>query len=295
MPQRLSAARRRVGLIIGSVLTLSAGFLLAGPTVPSNAVVGGTPVASLSDTPFIGYFMGMKYNSLDIFHKFPTGEDCSATLISPSYALTAAHCVTDHSFKAGNIKLVFGRASRNGPGGEERGVTSVILPPGSSPHADLYDLAVLKLNRPITDYMVPLMASGCPDWTSESPMFAIGWGQSGKYQDGKKPPENQAQRASLLFDGTSPSLYPDRYFWAVDPSDVMQYGDSGSGLFFERPGGNYEMLGVLHAFRTAGADWNNTPTRQSVFERTDVGSANWAFLQNYVLAYMPCPATAPSP
>ena len=82
-------------------------------------------------------------------------------------------------------------------------------------------------------------------------------------------PLDQVQRASLLFDGTAPDLYPDRYFWAVDPADVMQYGDSGSGLFFQRPDGRYEMLGVLHDFLTRGADWDGTPTRQSVFERTD--------------------------
>ena len=179
-------------------------------------------------------------------------------------------------------------------GGAKSGVSQVILPPGSLPHADLYDLAVLKLSKPISDYTLPLMGSACPDWTTRSPMFAIGWGQSGKYQDDHKPPEDQAQLASLLFDGTAPALHPDRYFWAVDPSDVMQYGDSGSGLFFQRPDGSYEMLGVLHEFQNASADWDSTPTRQSVFERTDVGSGNWAFLQNYVLGYVPCLPTPPA-
>ena len=289
-----TAPRWRLGGILLSALAISACMLFVGPATPSNAVVGGTPVTSLSNLPFIGYFAAAKYPSWDFLHKTtPARENCSATLISPDYALTAAHCVTDGDMKAGDITLVFGRARMSDSGGTKSGVSQVILPPGSSPHADLYDLAVLKLSKPITDYALPLMGSACPDWTTRSPMFAIGWGQSGKYQDDHQPPDDQAQQASLLFDGTSPALYPDRYFWAVDPSDVMQYGDSGSGLFFQRPDGSYEMLGVLHEFQNAGADWDSTPTRQSVFERTDVGSGNWAFLQNYVLGYVPCLPTAP--
>jgi hypothetical protein len=275
-------------------LIISTGLVILGPADPSSAVVGGSAVSSLSGTPFIGYYTATKYSPIDFLHRVPITESCGVTLISPGYAVTAAHCVTDSSYKASDIKLVFGRATRNGSGGEQRSVTSVIIPPGSAPHRNLYDLAVLRLNKPITDYALPLMASACPDWTTKSPMFAIGWGQGGKTQDDEKGPENQAQEASLLFDGTLSALYPDRYFWAVDQADVMQFGDSGDGLFFQRPDGRYEMLGLLHEFVTDGSDWDATPTRQSVFERTDVGSANWTFLQQYVLGYAPCLPTPPS-
>ena len=156
-----------------------------------------------------GYFVAAKNPSWDFHHKTTPGrEHCSATLISPDDALTGAHCVTDGQMQAGDITLVFGRARMSDSGGAKSGVSQVILPPGSSPHADLYDISVLKLSKPITGYTLPLMGSAYPDWTSRSPMFAIGWGQSGKYQDDGKSPEDQAQQASLFSTGPHPPCIP---------------------------------------------------------------------------------------
>jgi secreted trypsin-like serine protease len=83
---------RRSGASAGSlasplcVLVVAATFLMVAR--PADAIIGGEP----ADSGYFGY-MAHVSASLDP----GTGFDCSASLISASVVLTAAHCVVDDS------------------------------------------------------------------------------------------------------------------------------------------------------------------------------------------------------
>lgn len=265
------------------------------PAQPAEAVVGGVKVTDLSKTSFIGHYVGWYgFPPLDVFHAKGKGESCGATLISPAIAITAAHCVTDHNISASDMTVSFTRP--NGKSASS-GVRSFAIEPGSDPHRDINDLAILNLTTTFSDIDLPLIASNCPDWTTRSDMFSIGWGQGGNgANDSGANPLSTPNRAGLKFTPSSPDYSSTNYFLAVNDSGTMQFGDSGSGLFFQRPDGRYELLGALHAFADGAPAWDPAgKVRLNVYERVDVGSVSWSWVQKYALAYAPCLPSAPPP
>jgi len=143
-----------------AAVTLAATLALVVAT-PAGAIIDGR-AAKASAYPWFASF------------------GCGATLIAPDRVLTAAHCVTGVTLRRDLKAIVFAD-------GTERRAVRATVPPGwvSSVEADdqglegaSYDVAVVQLDRPVTDIRpVSLVASGKTLRSGRS-VRVIGVGQS---------------------------------------------------------------------------------------------------------------------
>lgn len=119
--------------------------LAASPAVLTDTldiqIVGGTPA-----TPGEYPWMALVY---------PGGYLCGGSLIGDVWVLTAAHCVYDDAgnlFSPGDFQVTLGDYDRTVIEGTEqvRAVSQVIPHPTYSPNGDDFDVALLRLSKPVT-------------------------------------------------------------------------------------------------------------------------------------------------
>jgi hypothetical protein len=253
---------------------LAASYLIL--TAPANAVVSGKSQTNLNSMPFVGYYHAKVGIYFPWFSRDP--EWCGATLIEANKAITAAHCVD--GWNPGQMTVTFGRAAINGSGGQQRGVSKVVLAPNYQKSTHTPDYAILYLNRPIENVILPVVSPACSSWGPGSTMSVIGWGQSGRNGNGK-PPENRAQLATVTYIGsdTDLSYVNERIDFKAAQSGTLQFGDSGSGLFYLDSAGRYELLGDLHAISLPATDDSQ---RTDAFTRLDIDSTNYPDFAQYI-------------
>lgn len=118
--------------------------------IASGRIVNGRPVVSSNIAKLFQYQVALVYTS---FPDVRDGQFCAGSLISPSWILTAAHCV--RTLHAQDLKIYSGSYSLSGNGK----LLGIVLPDGIIKHesyndSDTYptnDIALLKLKDPITD------------------------------------------------------------------------------------------------------------------------------------------------
>ena len=217
--------------------------------------------------------------------KFSSGENtCSATLIKPSYILTAAHCIDiknqtplSASFQAGdtpysatNITAHRGWFSSNGD------------------FSAGYDIALVRLNAPVLHRPSATLFIGFDE--SEQIGTYVGFGATGNGFTGYLPNTKGTKRAgqniielgsswelseSLLFsdfdhplilDPTKPNTIPLELEYMIAP------GDSGGGLFI-----NGHLAGV-NSFGWGLKDgWNNSSYYDVVGSTRISSHLNWIY------------------
>jgi secreted trypsin-like serine protease len=245
----VQSARRSLLAVVALALFAAAGSALAaaGPG-PGQRIVGGE-VADPGDWRFAA--------ALEIKLRDRKVLDCGASVISPRYAITAAHCAI--SVDPRRFSLVVGRANlrRAGQGAEVKVTRSKVHPEYGPPNFR-NDVAILELKRRVSVPPVALPTVGQNDalTTVGSPLEVAGWG--GTRPNGSRPSKRLRTMTETV---VKPAKCRQTYGRSFSSETTICtrgpklpeperghagscYGDSGGPLVAETPGGSL-LIGTV--------------------------------------------------
>lgn len=167
-----------------------------------------------------------------------TGQHCSASLIGPGTALTAAHCLIGDKTKA---VVSFGGKNPADPAARERRVVDWLE---VSDHRD-DDLAVLLLDQQITDVTPIALATGSDSgwWRKDRILTVAGFGPSAADKDdfALRWTEHRVKDPVVSRNGGKIGTLPTSAF----AGQRTVKGDSGCPLLHREPDGRLVQVGVL--------------------------------------------------
>ncbi len=194
----------------------------AAPPTNTTRIIGGTP-ARPGQFP---YMAAVFYSA----EAAPFGGEfaCGATVLTPSWILTAAHCVVaprefrpdTHPGPAGldyvgpdHLEILTGVTSLADQAEGQRLAVAAIHPHPSSTGVDNdFDFALLRLARPTTAPGIELVGPGeahlhAPGATTTT----AGWGSIGRNGDGESvfPYELRSAQVQVIADETCAAIYPE--------------------------------------------------------------------------------------
>jgi hypothetical protein len=160
-------------LLRSAISTVAVAGLLTAAAAPASAIVGGQAASQL--------YPGMA--ALTAYHPGVGTAYCGASLITPQFAVTAAHCVSDASaapapvaVPGAGVTIRVGSNDRT-TGGVVATGRQVFLPPdwmwGQSTGQPVSDLALVELTRPV---QAPLTRIADRQVTEKDLIRIIGWG-----------------------------------------------------------------------------------------------------------------------
>jgi secreted trypsin-like serine protease len=229
-------------------------------------IIGGTELpngkylfmAALIDTTIQG-------NTLD-------QQFCGGSLIDRDSVLTAAHCVTNEQGEINvtpqELRVVVGRTVLNSNQGQEREVARrPFVHPLSDPQLLRYDVAVLKLNRPVSG-IAPIKLATAAQNNLEKPgrkATVAGWGSTHQYACGDPPQPEFPNRlrevqVPIVSDSRAVEIYqqvqcpglakfvPKLMIAAGKEGKDACQADSGGPLFVARNGvssSKYTQIGIV--------------------------------------------------
>ena len=214
-------------------------------TLPASAIVIRHDVADsayradAADYPF-----------LFLMYRTPEGYgDCVATMISPEWAVTAAHCTDVKSLTegiaSGGFEVEIGRVKNR--------IVQVERHPGTVAGRPV-DLALLRLSKPAT-HVRPVKLYRSTDEVGREVMFP-GWGDPGNGRDGVGKGDGNFRVAENRVDRTEAG----RIIFIFDSPDsgkalpfegISGPGDSGGPALVMTPQG-WATMGVSSAQRVTG-------------------------------------------
>lgn len=230
-------SRRRGGAI--AALALAATSLAA---LPSAAIVGGG--IQEEELPWIASLLNSRGHS-----------SCGAALIAPEWVITAAHCTNTnpnfphpHAVRVGSLdKTQGGEVVKVVERHQHPNFTTEGTP---ASRKGRYDIALLKIERPLDTPTLPLAESAAPDG---SPVRALGWGFQDadfekrtdvlKFLETSILPDQDCADRSIIYRGAFEACI-DNPADAAGVNQGMCNGDSGSPLP-RMVNGRWELVGIV--------------------------------------------------
>lgn len=199
------------------------------------------------------------------------GAWCGATLIAPDWAVSAAHCVIDELTMGGFQRVVLGRQSTNGSGGEIIDVLEVIRHEEYDEEINRNDIALLHLAK--KSKHAPVRLATKAEWPKLSaagtPVTVLGWGATKEGGDVSRSlrkvtvPIVSTSTCNQQYEG----IIDDRQVCAGLPEggkDSCQ-GDSGGPLFENVDGVNVQIGIVSFGTGCARASFSGVYTSVAAF------------------------------
>lgn len=251
--------------ILASILTLSvAGAALgtgnsgeASKESQVSAIINGS-AGSISTYPWIAYLA------------YDTGEQyCGASLISPTWVLTAAHCFLNEAgdeidIETGALSSVFLSTDTTTPPGEsaiEGAIGQIIVHPSyqpnmeTSPNANDFDIALVEITAAVEVQPISLLAADAPTIDAGVEAIIMGWGTTAVNEDNESidPSDTLLQAKQVIVDNASClDIYQDGITdnmicaggSASAPTTDTCQGDSGGPLSIAS-GNSFVQVGIV--------------------------------------------------
>jgi secreted trypsin-like serine protease len=188
--------------------------------------------------------------------RFSPGADfgpwCGASLVSPQWLVTAAHCVAGMQDQPENFKVRVGSPDRT-QGGDVRTVSEIKMnpgygggkpPAGYDPYGD--DIALMKLSSPVPERPVRIALSPVPQ-----PARLLGWGLMNSCPTGGDAPCNPVI-LQQLDTAISPAAACDTGSGKIQPSLELCALASSSKGFGGGDSGGPLLVGQVGSWALAG-------------------------------------------
>ncbi|HWD01244.1 MAG TPA: serine protease [Amycolatopsis sp.] len=205
----------------------AAAALLTGSATAAPAIVGGTT----ADQPY-PFTVSMHTASGELF--------CAGSLITPTWVVTAAHCVSGKDLASLVFRL---GTNESDTGGETAKPAEIVLNPHYNAANQTGDLALVRLSAPAKTTPITLGSAAAPGTATR----VLGWGQTCPTPGCGDPVKTLQQLDTHLVDGSRcPSDFDGTTELCTDnPGGTAGscYADSGSPEL-AREGDHWTLLGV---------------------------------------------------